>query len=968
MRISAPQMLAALLIATVAAMLASSAQAVSFPKSTDMALEWRMPATNASVAGPVAVRVTDYGRFELIAPPGAIVGVFDDTGRPATWDTASSGGTSELWFVAEPGRRYYSFWRRDQPATRVNPKSAAKPRARTPARQKRPAPDTRPDGIDPALAVIEGDVGALVIAPVGLRRTGDAPDAGTVVTGGFIRVVDDAGREGVAFQFQLGFHRAPWSSRMPLRTNPGGASPWLWLPAIREIAPATITISRADPAPAHVEYAAALSGRHVLRSLPLEPPSTGGRGRAIVHRAEVHSAAFADADAIRTDAEISRATLDAVKSMSFAGRPPREFPIGATAGHRYDLEAGRLLGFTAVQWTDASADRALFDELGYRFIYSYTHLAGDRLRGYGFRRDTNDEQMRDLADRWDAAGLKDRVYRISVFDEPGHNIAATVQTNATLYAMAKDPYAWGQMLETAGLRPEDFIDPTNPPPAGLTPATNAYWTHLRFRWAGDREADPVGLRNTMLTWAASYPTRFGNVRQAIRAHMGSNVLVTANVHDSHFFRSMPTDIEPWRMYSVRESLDVPQACDYGVGHPGGEEFMIDLLRCALRPNDKPVDAYLAAQAAYLTRPPRSLTLRAFSAVGAGARSLSFYLYGPRYLATENWFDTDREKLRAMGQISHAVGWAEDVLLAARPPRSPVAILCARDGDLWDALDVGAVYFSERRNLHHLLRGLGYQPDFISDAYLPPDAELAGIKVLFMTQRCLPAAAAARLLKWIERGGTLVALVGCGQLDEYARPQSVMTEAFGMTDLRVRDPDPGVKHALDDIPSLRIPELDLWTLGPTASVKPGGARVTTPFEDTHPAVLERALGAGRLVYFAFMPGHSYHLGAEMRNHALVGMQEPARNAVRPWLVAAGPPACASDNPLVSARLLAGPKGCAVVLVNATGSDRVERVTVRLRGTALRVAESLAQGALALTAADGAVSFSVPLGLADIIVLK
>jgi hypothetical protein len=773
--------------------------------------------------------------------------------------------------------------------------------------------------------------------------------------GGFVRIVN-TGAAPATFNFRLMFHRDPWSravSHQPPKLPAKQASAWMWLPNLYPSAPITLVVK----APAGSEG-------EVLVARSMNPGDLIGRFRVADQSDMILEASrpnFTERSQLQTDEEIASQTLADVRAMTFKGKRPERFPTGSPAGHLLEFEAGRILGFTAVQGHAQSLNRSTLDRLGYRYIYSYTHLATTRGQGIGFKRDNNRTEMEKLAEQFRSRNLLDRVYRISVFDEPGFDIAATMgakpskkkaaETNSVegqVNLLVKDTNAWSQMIANAGLTPADLIDSTNPPPPGLTSADLEYWQHLRLRTIADRETDPLGVYRTMGVYLSSYSTRFGNIRTAIREAFGTQVWVTANVHDSHFMKGLPVDIDPWMLYSKLEALDVPQACDYTVGYPPAEEFMIDLFRCALRPHRKPVDAYLASQARYMTRSPRSLKLRAFSALGAGAQSLSFYLWGPRYLATENWYDTDRGKLQAIGEINHAAGWVEDILLDGAPRQPAVVILWTRVGDVWDAIDVGPLFAQERKVLHHLLRNLQYQADIVHEDHLPSAAELDRYKVIFMSQRCMSPAGVAALTAWVERGGTLIASLACAPLDELTKPTDRMLKLFGLESVKLPD-----VMSSKDAPAHQLAGPPITTRGPVAELTPSTARVTASFQDGKPAVVEREVGRGRCRMTAFLLGHTYHSGESlgMKQDVLVGMNDALRDWVRPWLEPAGPPFCAVDPPLVSARLIESPHGAAVVLVNSTGEEKVAGLTLTLSGIQAETAESLMAGPLKIEPVEG-----------------
>ena len=766
---------------------------------------------------------------------------------------------------------------------------------------------------------------------------------------GFVRVINPPDKPR---RFELGvlFHRDPWASRgnpfdaQP--TPPGQSTAWLWPAGFAVRAPFTVIIRETgNSLTGRVECVSALADAQPLLAATLPA------GNCMEFQ---HANAY-QPDEIQSDVALGRATLEAVQAMQFKGKLPVRFPTGHPAGNDFDLQAGRVLGFNMVFGLPDGMTRPKFEALGFQYIFGFTHLLTATGKGAGYRPTVNRAEMEKLAADYRQAGLLDRVYLISVFDEPGFDLKNDLGKG--LGKMADDPAAWQQIITTAGLQPTDLIHGDDPPPAGAEPHSSNYWTKVTGWKTADRAVNPLGVYRTMQVLQAIYPCRFRNARTAIREAFGTNVLVTANVHADHWFKSTPTDIEPWGLYSRLEALDVPQACDYNVGWPQNEEFMIDWMRCALRPHERPVSAYLAAQASYQPRSPASLKLRAFAALGAGAQSLVFYEWGPRRFATENWYDTDRDRLRVIGEINHAVGWAEEILVDGHPRPAKVAILVSRAGDLWDLLDLGNTATAERRALFHLLRGLHRQVDFISDDCLPSPAELAGYRVIFMSQRCITAPAAEQLRGWVERGGTLIASESCGQLDALAQPAPTMLQLFGLKSIALIESNRSVKT-----PAVVVPRS-------MANVTVADAAITAEFVDGTPAVLTKTLGKGRLIYTAFLLGHAYHTGKILlENDVLTGMQEPVRDLITPWLEGAGLPECVTDNPLVGARLIEGPHGRVVVLVNSTGRSSLPLVHVTVQAAGVKRVESLEQGHLDSQANGNSVSFALPLGLTDLVRLE
>ena len=495
-----------------------------------------------------------------------------------------------------------------------------------------------------------------------------------------------------------------------------------------------------------------------------------------------------------------------------------------------------------------------------------------------------------------------------------------------------------------------------------------YWKHVTGYIPADRTNFPLGVYNSMKALQGCWPTRFGNLRAALRSASGSNLVTTANIHINAYVRDNLSGIDPWLNYSRLRTLDIPQSCDYWIGWPQQEEFLIDLLRCAVRPHDNPVDAMLQSQVSYMPQSAPSLKLRAFSAIGAGVRSLSFYAWGPRYAATENWYDTDPLRLRVIGEINHAAGWVEDILLNGHPPQARIAILYSRPSELWDRLAPSegitkpGTYLAERRILYHLLRGLQQPVDMIQDEVLPAEQgiNVNDYKCIFMAQRCITRKGADMLLDWVKQGGTLIGDVSCGQFDETEQPWRIMLDAFGLKSISPQE--------TSDPAALEIAGAGIKTRRLISTVEVKDALVVATFTNGAPAVTERKLGKGRLIYSAWTPGFAYHIGAHVTNDVLNGMQESVRPIVAGWITAAGAPACEADNPLISARLIQSPVGSAVILINSTGAEKVDKVRVTVRGMPVKSVESLEQGVTPFRAEGDSVQIELPLGLTDVLRLQ
>ncbi len=881
----------------------------------------------------------------------------------------------------------------------------------------------------PKLLLMAITVGLLLQTPVWAQKKkkgAAAKPVASAAAGGYFRVVNTGQRPNV-YDFTLRFHQAPWQTKNDAGfaagiVPPGGATEWVHLPRFTKLKPITLQVMTSrqtgnrlkalggeqEENVGRVEFAASapvpekqkavvdgsLEGDAPQVKLGDEkkknadaPPAENllraidMNGRMVT--VELEQPAFTKAEQIKQDLEIGAETLALVRSFKFKGKAPERFPTGWPSGTLDEYRAGRVLGFTAVAAGSPrnlpGRGKALFDELGFRYIYTHTNwLELWNQGGGGYRRDRNLEQMQKFIEPWREAGLLDRVYRVSLRDE-AELYELKKKTEDALAGIHKDPPAWTEIMRWAGLKPADFIHPDNPPPAGAAPASPEYWQALRGAGPDQRAKDPQRVYNTMQTWQATWSARFGNVREALQEAAGQPLRITANIHFKTFFSDLG-GFDPWNEYAKLRTLDIPQVCDYGVGWPQQEEWLIDLLRCAMRPHPGGVDAMLQAQQRYMPRPPEHLKLCAMSAIGAGARSLSFYRWGPRYLDTENWYNTDPERLRVIGEVNHAVGWVEDILLDGAPRPAHIAFMTSRPSAMWDMLTPApdqpspGMYSRNLRTTYHLLRGLQHQVDFINDTVLPRDqgVDIDQYKVIFIMQRCLPKTAAEELLAWVGRGGTLVGVLSIGQFDHLEQPSALMLAAFGLKSLKVQKADG------EDAPW--IPEAGVTLRGSGAAVgrvEVGDATVIQRFQDGSPAVTQRKLGKGELIYAAFEPGGAYHrmdVSREERSQRakelrlLTGMQESVRDLIRPWLHAAGEPICATSHPLVSARLIQAPGKAAVILVNSAVEDRIPGLKLTLRSLAPSRAESLNLGELPLQPAGDAVSMEFAMERTEVVRLE
>jgi hypothetical protein len=149
-----------------------------------------------------------------------------------------------------------------------------------------------------------------------------------------------------------------------------------------------------------------------------------------------------------------------------------------------------------------------------------------------------------------------------------------------------------------------------------------------------------------------------------------------------------------------------------------------------------------------------------------------------------------------------------------------------------------------------------------------------------------------------------------------------------------------------------------------------ATVTGRFGDGSPAVLTHPVGKGRAIYAATCPAIAYAKEAKFVPRALKEKWPPS---LRAWINAAARAAGAPrlvelSHPVVEAGVYDAPAGTALVLANFT-YERIPDLRVRLSvpRKPVRVV-SAERGPVAFEAEGRAVTFTLDLGLNDIILLE
>lgn len=376
-----------------------------------------------------------------------------------------------------------------------------------------------------------------------------------------------------------------------------------------------------------------------------------------------------------------------------------------------------------------------------------------------------------------------------------------------------------------------------------------------------------------------------------------------------------------------------------------------------------------------------LCLKAYSAIGQGAKSLFFWTYGPTYIGTENYWSDLRSEYDGIAKLGRMLEKAEPVLDSAQPVRDPVAIVYSVSHDIWHSDNAAA--FVEKRLLWHALRHLHVQPDFLREEQIEA-GRLKDYKVLFITDACLTRASSAKIDQWVRDGGVLYLSAGAATRDEFYEPY---IPAF-VADIWLADAAASLKmesHSYNertDLPTLRplttvrvhLPgaqeSFELPVLGGMLPLKAEGIEPIARFADSSPAGATVSHGRGKVIALGFLPMLAYGLGAGFKPTTLEEKwPEPPRRLIQFVLDAARiSPIAQCDHPVVETSLLTGNRGSVLLLANYTYQP-IDSLVIDLRlAHPVTRAISTEGVAVALEKTPTGVRLRLPLQWTDAVLLQ
>jgi len=270
--------------------------------------------------------------------------------------------------------------------------------------------------------------------------------------------------------------------------------------------------------------------------------------------------------------------------------------------------------------------------------------------------------------------------------------------------------------------------------------------------------------------------------------------------------------------------------------------------------------------------------RALAAAARGTRLIYWYTYGPDYKKGDS-FSQDPACLVLVSKAARLLGKAEGVLYGASWARpAEVAVVSPRASEYWMGFTGRPEYPAAWENAKWTYTALAHAHipvDALDEAMLATE-DLGRYKVIYVSGINITRAAAEKLARWVEAGGTLYTSGGGLARDEANQPLKALEPVLGLDGRR--DPEMYARVALygaTSVEPLTDPRQALAPVAEGAEVVAAeiggrfrpvvGREVLRPARDTQvmarfadggAAVTRRTFGKGRAYVVGFFPGLEY----------------------------------------------------------------------------------------------------------------
>lgn len=481
--------------------------------------------------------------------------------------------------------------------------------------------------------------------------------------------------------------------------------------------------------------------------------------------------------------------------------------------------------------------------------------------------------------------------------------------------------------------------------------------------------------------------------KAVKKALGDDVLCGANYSCHPFYYPHTTMYVKWFR---RGAADFGRHSEYfwqvGQAGPMINGYIAEHFRAGLRDNPGGVlRQYTMPHAPGNT--DANFLRSAFTHLAHGATMLDFFGIGMNETFTENHIDhRAHSRYRALRDVTHAVGLVEDLLPKSRPLPSAVALLVSASTERWDYAGIatdsaghdlfGPNFRKLRLNAHMdrlglwtALTFLGASPDLVMEEDIN-EKGLKDYKVLIVVGDCLPPELAPKIEAWVRKGGVVLATANAGRYTPYREATPVFEKLFGLQS-RQSEERVWFFRPRQELPFLQpfdrivCPGGPLPQLGTRERIAPvKGVTVLARFKDGKgPAILDRRLGKGHMIYVAALPGVAYLWSALQPptvpdrgpgTHSIpTAFNRGARSLLELVLHTAHVrPIIEATPPLIDARLLKSLGGYILPIANYQNKAG-EKVTLRIRmSDKIAKITSAYHGELPIEEKNGRIVLTIP----------
>ncbi|MBR7106887.1 MAG: hypothetical protein IKC89_00590 [Lentisphaeria bacterium] len=309
------------------------------------------------------------------------------------------------------------------------------------------------------------------------------------------------------------------------------------------------------------------------------------------------------------------------------------------------------------------------------------------------------------------------------------------------------------------------------------------------------------------------------------------------------------------------------------------------------------------------RPEWVIQSKAFLSIAHGAKSITFFNYGPWYVNTSDAQSHRPEVYKAIKKVTFTVGAIDRNLMDTTPVRGDAAQLWSEASDVWNMFEDNP-FGKERIYLNLLLRHCQYRIDTVSVYDL--DTVLNNYKLLFVSDSHLERKYAPAIEAWVKKGGTLFLTAGALRYDELNRPLGLL-EKLGVHNDKLTLSQKSGRASFD-----------MTRLKPLVAYK--GMPLTVGIQN--PLIRNRKSGKGTVISLGFFPGISYiGQGKPIPGapRSLLNFPEAHRNYIKTAKLPVKP-RISSDNYLIETGLLEGKTADVIVLSNWSGKQVKTELTI------------------------------------------